>query len=81
MSSTSTMTETEHRASTGAPPRPRHLVEKRPGAGPGDVDYLDATLCGEPWDALFVAAGRLCDACAAEFRRRHPGAPLPGGGA
>lgn len=68
-------------AEEAAPPVPmlRHIVDKRPerpDQGPADV-----ALCGKPWDRLHVSAGPLCDECRAEFKRRHPAWPLPGGAA
>lgn len=40
------------------------------------------TLCGEPWDRLSVSPhGPVCEGCAAEYRKRHPTWPLPGGAA
>jgi len=47
---------------------------------PAAVEPQPTTLCGEPWDALGIApTGAVCDGCAAEYHRRHPGWPLPGG--
>jgi hypothetical protein len=46
----------------------------------GATEPQALTLCGEPWDAIGIApAGAVCDGCAAEYHRRHPGWPLPGG--
>lgn len=44
------------------------------------VEPQAKTLCGEPWDRLGITPdGPLCDGCRAEYRRRHPTWPLPGG--
>lgn len=50
----------------------RHIVDCREGAP------RDETLCGRLWDRLNVSRGPLCEACEAEYRKRHPGWPLPG---
>lgn len=43
-------------------------------------DPQQKTLCGEPWDRYGISpSGPLCGACRAEYVRRHPTWPLPGG--
>lgn len=55
-------------------PMVRHFVEKRRGAGPTDVDYQDKTLCGKPWDRLFVSRdGPICEDCVTALKRRLGG--------
>lgn len=50
----------------------RHIVQHNEGTPE------DTTLCGRLWDRLNVEPGPLCKECAAEYRRRRPGWPLPG---
>lgn len=47
----------------------RHIVER---------ERADTTLCGRLWDRIDIPPGPLCEECEAEYRRLHPGWPLPG---
>lgn len=64
--------------SQGAPPAmPIHILDCGRVGQPKKVP--DTALCGRPWDRFGVKSGPLCDGCKAEFRRRHPTCPFPGG--
>lgn len=64
------------RESTGTPtPLLRHIVDHAPDGTPSDK-----CLCGFVWDRYRLSPdGPLCDPCKAEFRKRHPTWPFPGG--
>lgn len=81
--------------STTSTPLKRHIVDRGdvpkgiPSAATVEAFKLgvagapqpqQTTLCGESWDRLGVSPdGALCEPCVAEYRRRHPTWPLPGG--
>ncbi len=76
------------------PPMLRHIVDRGDlprgvpsaetaallGLPSAPVEPQATTLCGEPWDRLGISPdGPLCGPCRAEYVRRHPTRPLPGG--
>ena len=66
-------------------PMVRHVVDKGDWTAKGFLgnrapNPQQQTLCKQPWDRLNVSPdGPLCEECKAEYRRRHPDWPFPGG--